>query len=70
MTMYLVAVGFLITFLVIAFIAFKMLKKSVRMAVRIAVVAIIITVAVAGSAFFFISGSSKPRSQPKPAATR
>jgi uncharacterized protein YqhQ len=70
MTMTLVAIAFLLIFLVIAFIAFKMLKHTVKMALRVAIVAIIIAVAVAGSAYFLLTGSSKPTSQPKPAATR
>jgi hypothetical protein len=63
-------VAFLLVFLVIAFIAFKLLKRTVKMAFRIAIVGIIIAIAVAGSAFFLLLGSSKPvhppaRSQPK-----
>lgn len=63
-------VTFLLIFLGVAFVAFKLLKKTVKMAFRVAIVAVIIAVAVAGSAYFFLTGSSKPTSQPKPAATR
>jgi prepilin signal peptidase PulO-like enzyme (type II secretory pathway) len=49
-----------------AFIAFKMMKRTVKMAFRIAVVGIILAIAVAGSIGFWAlgSGSSKPRSAP------
>lgn len=62
-------VAFFFIFAVIAFIAFKMLKKTVKMAVRVAVVAIIITIAVAGSVFFFVVGTSKPVRPPRPVPT-
>lgn len=65
-----IGVAFLLIFLGVAFVAYKLLKRTVKMAVRLTIVAIIIAVALAGSAFFFLSGSSKPTSQPKPAATR
>ncbi len=55
-----IGVAFLLVFLAIAFIAFKLLKRTVKMAFRIAIVVIIIAVAVAGSAFFLMLGSGKP----------
>ena len=63
-------VAFLLVFLAIAFVAFKLLKRTVKMAFRMAIVAIIIAIAVAGSAFFLTLGTSKPvrpptHSQPK-----
>jgi hypothetical protein len=66
----LAGIAFLLVFLVIAFIAFKLLKRTVKMAFRIAIVGIIIAIAVAGSAFFLLLGTSKParpstHSQPK-----
>ena len=42
-----IGVAFLLVFLAIAFIAFKLLKRTVKMAFRIAIVVIIIAVAVA-----------------------
>ena len=64
-------VGFLLVFLGIALIAFKLLKKTVKMAVRMTVVAIILTIAVVGSIYLFYSGPSKnDRSIPRPAAAR
>jgi hypothetical protein len=49
-----------------AFIAFKMLKRTVKMAVRMAIVAIILIIAVVGSIGFWAlgSGSSQPRATP------
>lgn len=64
------AVAFLLILLAVAFVAFRLLKKTVKMAVRIAIVAIIIAVAIAGSAFFLLAGSSKSTSPAKPASTR
>lgn len=55
------AVAFLLIFLAIAIVAFKLLKKSVKMAFRVAIVGVIVAIAVAGSAFFFILGSSPKR---------
>ena len=64
--------GFLLVFAGIAFIAFKLLKKTVKMAFRMAIVGIILLVAIAGSIYFFYSGSSSKtdRPTPRPAATR
>ncbi|MFN0139673.1 MAG: hypothetical protein ACKVQW_06260 [Pyrinomonadaceae bacterium] len=70
MTLTFAAVAFLVVLLAIAFVAFKMLKKTVKMAVRIAIVAVIIAVALAGSAYFLLTDSSKSTPKPKPANTR
>lgn len=43
------AAAFLLIFAGAAFIAFKMLKRSVKMAFRLALVAVILVIAVAGS---------------------
>ena len=65
------AVAFLFVFLAAAFIAFKMLKKTAKLAVRVVIVAIILAVAIAGSVFLFAVGSSKPaRPTPRPVPTR
>ena len=53
-------VAFFLIFLAVAFIAFKMLKKTVKMAFRIAIVAIILAVAVAGSIALWAVGTPKP----------
>ena len=60
-------VAFLLIFLAVAFIAFKMLKRTVKMAFRIAIVAVILAVAVAGSVALWAFGTSK---SPRPTPTR
>lgn len=63
-------VAFFLIFAAVAFIAFKLLRKTVKMAVRLTIVAIIIAIAVAGSVFFFVVGTSKPARPPRPVQTR
>lgn len=63
------AVAFLLVFLGVAFIAYKLLKRTVKMAFRVAIVAMIIAIALAGSAFFFALGTSKPVRPPRPTPT-
>ncbi len=60
-----VGVAFLLVGLGIAFVAFKLLKRTVKMAFRMAIVAVIVAVAVAGSAFFLMLGSAKPVRPPQ-----
>lgn len=60
---------FFLVFAVVAFVAFKLLKKSVKMAFRMAIVAIILVIAIAGSAAFWWMGSgrpSRPDARPRP----
>ena len=65
------AVAFFLVFIAIAFIAYKMMKRTVKMAFRMAIVAVIVAVAIAGSTFFMLSGSTKPaRPEPRSAQTR
>jgi hypothetical protein len=60
------AAVFFLVFVAVAFIAFKMLKKTVKMAVRMIIVAIILLVAIiGGTALLFFStyggnGGAKP----------
>ena len=64
------AVAFFLIFLAVAFIAFKMLKRTVKMAFRIAVVAVILAVAVAGSiALWAFSGGGRTE-RPRPTRPR
>ncbi len=59
-----VAVAFLLVFLGVAFIAYKVLKKTVKMAFRLAVVGVILVIAIAGSVslwYFSSGGSPRPR---------
>lgn len=63
-------VAFLLIFLGVALIAFKLLKRTVKLAFRITIVAIIIAIAVAGSAFFVLLGTSKPARPPAHSQTK
>lgn len=65
------SVAVLFVVLAAAFIAFKLLKRTVRMAFRVAIVAIILAVGLAGSAFFYVLGTAKPvRPTPRPTPSR
>lgn len=66
----LAAVTFFLIFLGVAFIAFKMLKKTVKMAVRIAVVGIIIAIAAVGSIILWTFDGSPERPRPRPTSNR
>jgi hypothetical protein len=58
-------VGFFLVFLAVAYIAFRLLKRTVRMAIRMAIVVAILLVAVAGSIYIYSSRTSyKPRPRP------
>ncbi|MEO6656628.1 MAG: hypothetical protein ABIO36_11150 [Pyrinomonadaceae bacterium] len=64
------AVVFFLVFAAVAFIAFKLLRKTVKMAFRMAIVAIILVIAVAGSiSFWWLSGSKTGRPE-RPRATQ
>lgn len=52
-----------------AFIAAKMLKKTVKMAFRIAIVLIIIAIGIVGCVSFWAIGSDRP-ARPQPARPR
>ena len=66
-----VGVAFFFICLAVAVIAFKMLKKTVKMAVRMAIVAVILIIALIGSLGFFIFGfGSSPSERPVPANQR
>ncbi len=55
----------------VAFIAFKMLKRTVKMAFRIVVVVIIMGIAAAGSiAFWALSAGVPAKQTPRPTRTR
>lgn len=53
-----VGIAFFFVFAIAAVMAFKLLKKSVKMAVRMTIVGIILLLAVIGAAAFFFYGSS------------
>lgn len=64
------AVAFLFVLLAVAFIAFKLLKKSVKMAFRLVIVAVILAIAIAGSFSFWWLGSSKATRPERPRSTQ
>lgn len=64
------AVAFFLVFAAVAFIAFKMLKKTVKMAFRMAIVAVILVIAIAGGIAFWWLGSSKPTHPDRPRPTQ
>lgn len=66
------AVGFFLLFLAVAFVAYKALKKVAKMGVRLAVVAVILLIAMVGSASLFILSMSGGGGiqKPKPPANR
>ena len=64
------AVAFFLVFAAVAFITFKLLRKTVKMAFRMAIVAIILVIAVAGSiSFWWLSGTKTSRPE-RPRATQ
>lgn len=63
------AVAFFFVFAALAFIAFKMLRRSVKMAFRMAIVAVILTIAVAGSIALW-AFNSRPAERPRPTRTK
>lgn len=59
------AVAFFFIGAAIAFVAFKMLRKTFKFAVRVAIAAVIMAIAVAGTAAFYFMGSSNPPKRPR-----
>ena len=60
-----VAAAFFLVLVGVAFIAFKVLKKTVKMAFRLAVVGVILVVALVGSlSLWYFSSGSSPRPRP------
>ena len=61
--------GFFLILVAVAYIAFRMMRKTVRMAFRMAVVAVILLIALIGSVYIYWNRTSNnPR--PKPQTTR
>ncbi|MBK8465295.1 MAG: hypothetical protein IPL32_05640 [Chloracidobacterium sp.] len=55
------AVVFFLVFAGVAYIVFRLLRKTVKMAFRMVIVAVILLIAVAGSiSFWWLGSSSKP----------
>ena len=60
-----VAAAFFLVFIGLAFVAFKALKRTVKMAFRMAVVSIILLIAVIGSfSLWYFSGGGSPKLKP------
>lgn len=64
-------VAFFLIFLAVAFIAFKMLKRTVKMAFRLVIVTVILAIAVAGSVALWALGTgNSERPRPRPTSNR
>ena len=63
------AAAVLLVFAGAAFVAFKLLKRTMKMAFRLAIVGIILAIGLAGSIFFWAVGTSKPSRPARPAST-
>ena len=65
------AVGFFLTFVAVAYIAFRVLRRTMRMAFRLTIVALILLIAIIGTIAIFWAGSSGGRGRPpRPVPTR
>jgi membrane protein implicated in regulation of membrane protease activity len=60
------AAVFFLVFCGIAVFAYKMLKRTMKMAFRMAIVALILVIAVVGSAAFYFGIQNKPQSRTTP----
>jgi hypothetical protein len=61
---------FFAVFAAVAYIVFRLLKKTVKMAFRMAIVAVILLIAIVGSISFWWLGSSKPARPERPRPTQ
>ena len=60
-----VAISFLLLFLGVAFVAYKALKRTVKMAVRMTIVGVILAIAVVGSlSLWYFSSGGTPKMKP------
>ena len=66
------AAGFLLIAIAVAYVVFRMLRKSVKMALRLAIVMVILAVGFVGTiAFIYMgSGGSGPKGRPTPSRPR
>ena len=64
------AAGFLLIAIAIAYVVFRMLRKTVKMALRLAIVAVILFVAFVGVMAFVYMGPGDSQPSGKPAPTR
>ena len=59
-------VAFFLVLAAVAFIAFKLLRKTVKMAFRMLIVAVILVIAIAGSVSFWWLGSGRTTKPERP----
>ena len=66
------AAGFLLIAMAVAYVVFRMLRKSVKMALRLAIVMVILVVGFVGTLAFIYAGSggSGPKGRPAPSRQR
>lgn len=65
------AVLFFLVFAGVAYVAFRLLRKTVKVAFRMTIVALILLIAVVGSvSFWWLGKSGKPASRPKVSQTK
>jgi len=62
--------GFFMILVAFAYIAFRMLRKTVRVALRMAIVAVILLIALVGGIAIYWKGSASTSTSPKPSPTR
>lgn len=66
-----VGIGFFFALVAVAYIIFRLLRKTVKMAFRMAIVAVILAIAVVGSASLWWFGSvSSQTPRPRPSRQR
>ena len=64
-------VGFFLVFAAVAYIAFRLLRKTVKLAFRLAVVGVILLIALIGSISIYWFGSGRtPGPRPSPTRSR
>lgn len=64
-------IAFFFIFAAVAFVAYKLLKRTVKMAVRMTIVVVILLIALVGSFTFVLLGTGGPKGPtPTPARTR
>lgn len=63
------AVAFFLIFAAVSYIAFRMLKRTVKLAIRVFIAVIILLIAAAGTVFIWWGSGSKSR-PPRPPASR
>lgn len=65
-----VGIAFFFVIAAVAVVTFLMLKKTVKMAFRMAIVGVILLIAIAGGIAFFALGIASSGSSPRPTPTR